>query len=443
MRDLDDILDQVEKHDLFNKRNYTWAIGSAEARKALEMLVEYRAKLDEIREAARRSNAVQEDSAAFLQTNAGRMRLALAKVRHEIEAVFTPERLERFTDGAEHAAHWLGFAIDHSRELATAIGAIYALGFAAKMASWAKAIQAFNKGVAASATGLDGLAGKSGKIGKLTSALSKLGAVAAAATAGWTVGTMIAEATGIGQDTSAKTELDAWRRNAEEQRGRLGRHDRFVNQLASGAHVDPRRLDVTTRDEVDELRGLARKVQTGSASTAEKQRLARHSRGRFQFEDSGLKDRQGNRVFNTRHDLVKDIKALDLRIARAEAGERNAGRVTRWDDEKSMGSVARELFRAELRTGGDKTITGDEIAELLRSKGLLMELALNPNETTEMSLARMEQANRELIQQMARMVEQQSKLYGAIGKDIVINMDGHKIIEATANSPHAARSVAE
>jgi len=148
-------------------------------------------------------------------------------------------------------------------------------------------------------------------------------------------------------------------------------------------------------------------------------------------------------VFNTRRDLVKDVQALEMRIAQAEAAERNAGRIGRWDDEKAMGGVARELFRAELRAGADKTITGDEIAELLRSKGLLMELALNPNETPEMSLARMEQANRELVQQMARMVEQQMQLYGAIGKDIAINVDGHKIIEATANSQHAARSVAE
>ena len=444
LRELDTLLDQVDKHDLFNNRNYVWAMGSAEARKALEMLVQHRQKLDEIREAARRSNAVQEDSAKFLSSSAGRMRLALARMRHEVESLFTPERLQQFTHAAELLADGLGYAVDHVEELAAAIGTLYALRFTAAVVGWTRALLAFNKGVRGAADQLDGLTGKTGKVDKLASALGWLGSAAGAASVGWTVGSMVADYLGVGADDSARSDAEANQRNLAEKRAELERSQRIVDRLARGELLGWQDVDVSSYQELDELRTRARRVQEGTASPADRLALARQTRGAYLFREDSVRNRDGSVRYVGEQDTSREITRLEREVARDEAAARNQARLERWNDEAASTALAREFLRTEFQ-GGDKTITGDEIYATLSQKGLLTELALSSKETSEMSVSRQMQANQMLVEKMAELIEAQKQQYGRLGQEIKVelSLDGQKLGEATANTQHAARSIAE
>lgn len=176
-------LDNIEKSPILKRKRFMQQVfGSAEAQKFVKLLIANREQFDALSDSARKANDVQADSQRFLESEAGRLKIAVARAKTQIESLFTPERIQAFVGLIENQiVPALDFIVDHSKEIAVAIGlwkvgpAVFQLG---------KFVALLGRGVG-QAGGLLSVFGKmGGASGAVLGAVGGLAAPLAAATAG-------------------------------------------------------------------------------------------------------------------------------------------------------------------------------------------------------------------------------------------------------------------
>ncbi|WP_428269436.1 phage tail tape measure protein [Haliangium sp.] len=123
LKPLREILDQIGRSELVkNPEKMAQVFGSVEARQFLNMMVANREQFEILAESARNANDVQADSQRFLSSSAGRLKVAIARARTELEGMFTPERIEKFVGLVEKGlVPALDFVLDHAHEIAAVI----------------------------------------------------------------------------------------------------------------------------------------------------------------------------------------------------------------------------------------------------------------------------------------------------------------------------------
>lgn len=204
LKPLDDILEQIRKKNLINKRGFTKVFGSATARNFLAVLLE-QTKAVEGQESALKglvrvgleSKATNEDATKFANSAAGKMKRRWQELRLEIEKVFTPERIELMTEIAGGLGKALGFVIDNWKLFLAAFVAVKAVHIGSALASWsrnAKGLAAGLEQVAASADGAGASLGSAAKKGGRFAKIARAIGPALALTLGFEAGQALGEA---------------------------------------------------------------------------------------------------------------------------------------------------------------------------------------------------------------------------------------------------------
>lgn len=93
------------------------ALGRVEALRAFEQLHENRKELEQLVETASDANVINRDLGTYLDSAAGRQKVAWQQAKNEIAAAFTPERIELFTKAVTGAVSALA-------KVVSAIGAV-------------------------------------------------------------------------------------------------------------------------------------------------------------------------------------------------------------------------------------------------------------------------------------------------------------------------------
>jgi hypothetical protein len=242
---LRDIIEQIGASRLMNGRGsnfrMTQVFGSSEARQFLTTLNDNKAAFEELSEAARNANDVQADSQAYLSSTAGRMKMAIANARTEMESLVTPERLEKFvgivTDKLVPGLEW---AVDHAEELAAVFAGI-------KIAQASKAVFGLAGGMAKAASEAGGMAGMLGKVGGgaggvLRSLLGWAGPIGLAGAAAWGL-------------------YEAFKGSRKEAEGLTSeqlKQAELSGKLAKGSQFDPTGEAATAKARADALRKEAK-----------------------------------------------------------------------------------------------------------------------------------------------------------------------------------------
>jgi TP901 family phage tail tape measure protein len=204
LRPLRDILDQIQNKGLTDKRfQLTQVFGSSEAREFLRALIANRQEFENLASSARKANDVTEDAAKFLNSDPGRLKVAIANARADLEAMFTPERITMFVDVVQNQlVPALDFALDHAKEIALAFGAIKLGGMLSSLGKAAISVAGLTK----SAGGLGAVFGKAGISagGTLMSLLKWAGPIGIAGAALWGVYEAISSSVGESKKLTAE-----------------------------------------------------------------------------------------------------------------------------------------------------------------------------------------------------------------------------------------------
>lgn len=118
LRELSDILEQVKKSPL-NKdiEALIKSFGRSEAWRTFELLAEAPDRLRELEQAGRANGVVQQDLARYTESTAGRLDVAMEKMKNAFAEALTPERIEQIVEGIGSMANAMG-------PLMTAIGKV-------------------------------------------------------------------------------------------------------------------------------------------------------------------------------------------------------------------------------------------------------------------------------------------------------------------------------
>ena len=129
LRGLHEIIDQIQKKHI-DPRKWGKIFGeNKEGRNFLEMLLKFPDLYDDIVKASDDAGAVQRDAFAYATSDAGKLDLAMNRMKEAIAAAFTPERIAAFTDAVESLSTKLGPVVDGVGKLADiAFGNEFAVG---------------------------------------------------------------------------------------------------------------------------------------------------------------------------------------------------------------------------------------------------------------------------------------------------------------------------
>lgn len=179
---LDNALDQLAKSKFFtDPRRFRRAFPTAAARTMIRALIEGRKSFDDFvatGEGGVKQQAAFADATNFATSDIGRMKIAMAKLKGEVAAVFTPERIAIMVDIAEGLGVALGFVIDNWKMFLVGFLAIKAVRIGSSLASWSRSARGLAVGleqVAASGdsagSSLGRAAKKGGRFAKIASAI--------------------------------------------------------------------------------------------------------------------------------------------------------------------------------------------------------------------------------------------------------------------------------
>lgn len=128
LRNLHDIVDQIQKKKI-DPRKYGKIFGeNKEGRNFLEMLMKQRDLYGQVLEAGKDAGAVQRDSMAYAESDAGRLDLALNKIKETIASAFTPERITGFVNAIEGLVDKLGGVVELAGKAGDLLGGIAGVG---------------------------------------------------------------------------------------------------------------------------------------------------------------------------------------------------------------------------------------------------------------------------------------------------------------------------
>ena len=220
---LDIIRDISKARKLNSQGKLLDALGDTGAVRALSELIEKLNQVDTLVATGLGSNAVNDDFATYMESNAGRIEKAWQRLQNTLAREITPARLTFLVEAFEAVGRAAGFVVDNIKAIAVAFAAW-------KMAQWTRRIHslATSLGTAAAAGtelaaasaeagskapralqavslptadlaqtgGLLGTHGATG-VSKFVAGLSALGNVASVATMGYELGTLLDKATGF------------------------------------------------------------------------------------------------------------------------------------------------------------------------------------------------------------------------------------------------------
>ncbi len=391
---------------------------SSEARQFLEVLVAQKDKFEEFTAAAARSNSVQTDSQRYLMSTAGRMQKVMARMRGEVEKLFTPERLEKFTDAAELAAKAVGLIIDH-------IEILVALAGGAKLAKGAHAMAAFAKasmGVGRAGDGIDRTADGLARMTRLKSGLlgigAALGSITQAGAAGYALGTAIDQALGL-SDKISNALSGLHKRGASQDpiaskldptgRGHSLRSEAAANRraLAKSEELDRAKaaLAAIQNGSVGDRFRLTRSPLFGNMVTAEQAARDRVAKARDAFADTEryVPARERGGVMSFLQEKEHEANAINM-VNRLRAETEGKLR-----EAKEQGATNLE----EIRRAGQEEFV-EKVTAQLRGMG-------------PMSGDELERIGRTIAREMNRQ------------GDIVVQVDGREISRVVRNHPDQLR----
>lgn len=436
LRPLREILDQIAKSRMIkDPKLLTKAFGSMEARQFLEILIANRGEFDKLAASAMNADDVQEDSAKYLQSRAGRMKVALAKIRGEFEGLFTAQRMEQIASGAEILADAVGFVVDHMKELVAIALVFKGLQLGHQAMSFARSFDAL-----ASSTGSFGAA-----LGKTKGGLASLASgLGGALATGLALGTALDQILGISDKIS---DLAA---GVGEEKTRAEYAAGIRKDVASSAKIAA---------EVDEKRSMIPHIKGGkrfmelfdkskagkSLSTGEQDALTKFVKDEFGFKGEQFYASEGQRGIAT------DFAARQEREARAESIAReNEGRAR---------TLERDGAKIGMRISRQAAIEGKAPGEIdLLAAG--REGNLLPRVNTEITglgggvggimngfnvlLKDNAAAQREALDQLAAVVaEAVNRREGAdVVRPIQLVVDGRVVLETVANTQDTRRAPA-
>jgi len=129
LRELSDIMDQIKKSPL-NKdiEALIKSFGRSEAWRTFELIAEAPTRLASLEAAGRANGVVVKDLATYTESAAGRMAIAMEKMKNAIAEAFTPERIEKFVAAFEGITDKIGPLVEGVGKLGDALGALYGTG---------------------------------------------------------------------------------------------------------------------------------------------------------------------------------------------------------------------------------------------------------------------------------------------------------------------------
>lgn len=129
-----DILDDIQKNDLLRKDPHLLrkAFGRSEAERSIRLLFEQKDALRELEKAGERDGVVMQDLNTYTQSSAGRMAVAMEKMKNAVAEAFTPERINRFVSAIEDAANKVGPLVEAVGKIGDILGHLYNAGKAVR-----------------------------------------------------------------------------------------------------------------------------------------------------------------------------------------------------------------------------------------------------------------------------------------------------------------------
>lgn len=129
LRPMSKIIEEIGKSDLAkDPQLLNKAFGRGEGEQAYQMGKNHLDMLRQQEEAYRDVGVVERDLAAFTTSDAGRMDLALNRVKVAIAEIFTPERITSFTNAVEGLADKIGTVADGVGRIGEGFGKLFGLG---------------------------------------------------------------------------------------------------------------------------------------------------------------------------------------------------------------------------------------------------------------------------------------------------------------------------
>jgi hypothetical protein len=185
LKPMTEIFDQLGKSQLIKDPFLmTQVFGSSEARQFINTLVQNRDQFNELAAAALSANDVQEDSQRFLASSAGRLKVATASARASLEAMVTPERLEKFVDIVQNQlVPALDWTLDNAKQIAMVIATWKLAGVIRSAATFGASLVALTAKAGGLSAALKGAGLSMGGI--VAGALRFAGPIGIAATGVW------------------------------------------------------------------------------------------------------------------------------------------------------------------------------------------------------------------------------------------------------------------
>lgn len=360
-----EILGQIDKQGIADKRTFTKLFGSSEARQFLSVLMANRDQFEEIAQAALESDSVNRDAQKFMQSSAGKTERAMARVKARFEAIFTPERLDTFALGMEKVADIIEVVIDRAVTLGAVLGAIKLAQLSAQTFKWATSMQELAKSSKKAAGSLGSVSAMGPKIAKLAGSLM---GVTAAFSAGFGVGSELDKALGLSDKIadvkSSETRIQTAQRQVQEAK----RNREAIESAKSGLWAGNHPL---ARAENQLMQRLAMKAEAGTLSAREQDTFEAAIRRRAKLdEDSAFASttREASKIERSGQSTIAQEKAKQERIRQQRRVETVQGRTQ---------ETAQILTRRAIASGSG-TITTQDLESYLREQNISPEFGVSP-----------------------------------------------------------------
>lgn len=359
LRPMTEILDQLGESRLIKDPwLMTQVFGSSEARQFINTLVENREQFDELAAAAQHANDVQADSQRYLSSTAGRLRVAVNNARASLEAMVTPERLEKFVALVQNQlVPALDLVLDNAGTIAT-IFASYKIGGVVKSTwDWVRASGGLQRNMAAAgkAAGAANVASS----GLLSTALRLAGPLGIAATA---AGGLYLAYKATRKEAEALTEEEI--RRAARQGRRLKGASQFD---PTGQAAARQQLAKQTRQQVRESNNLLFSENFGARA---RQKIADNV-SQYGFQDPQMQEKVdramalreefissrgllSNEKFDELEALLNELGLHEGKLLAGRRGVEGEQRAQRYDAEAAaISAVEQQRFgRADFQAAG-------------------------------------------------------------------------------------------
>jgi len=404
-------------------------LGREEAATAVQAMAQFGGEYERIVSLAATSNAVNANSMKFLNSEAGRLKIAMAEIQARVQGLFTRERIAAFVEFAEFGARGAGLLLDNLGKVVLVVGAIKAIQLGRTIRGWSGqlgALLAQSQQVGGMGKALGGTFAKvAGKLGTLSIAAGVL-------TAAFTATSIALEAAGYEEwldkvmgVSGSKTVADEDRRLTKKLTGERERHDKQIAMLAAGRGGSDRVTQAAQQIMGMQLGGMSDREITAQAPDAYKL-VQRAGQGRVMSPDALEANRQQLQIYQRRSEA-------------ADARQKN---------ERMVASLRAPQMRATInkrfREDADKLLTFAEVQEDAR-KRYRMTPVQEEGQSPEQARLAAEQKTNEIAQQIWGLMKQQAQEYGydVSGQEIVLKVDGDVLARANSNALDQRRSEAE